>query len=74
MNLKKIVFLTFSFLLISGCDSESESKISVCSNVSSILELQYRDAIILLENGKKIKVNQARIKLGDKYCYYQKQY
>lgn len=39
------------------------------SKVVEILELKHRDAIILLENGMKIEVNQAHLKLGDNYCY-----
>jgi len=39
------------------------------SKVEAILELKRRDAIILLENGMKVEVNQARLKVGDGYCY-----
>lgn len=38
------------------------------SPVKEILELRYRDAIILLGNGQKIDVNQATLKPGDLVC------
>lgn len=36
--------------------------------VEKILELQYRDAKILLSNGEHRTVNQARLKPGDDFC------
>lgn len=44
------------------------------SKVVKILELKYRDAIILLENGMEVEVSQARLKLGDTYCYDYKEF
>lgn len=44
------------------------------SKVIKILELKYRDAIILLENGMEVEVSQARLKLGDTYCYDYKEF
>lgn len=38
------------------------------ATVEEILELRYRDAVILLSTGDQVKVNQARLKPGDTYC------
>lgn len=44
------------------------------SKVEKILELKKRDAVILLENGMKVEVNQAWLKVGDPYCYSSKKF
>jgi len=36
--------------------------------VTKILELRYRDAIILLSDGTQRTVNQATLKIGSQYC------
>jgi hypothetical protein len=36
--------------------------------VASIAELRYRDAVIVLEDGSNVTVNQAVLKPGDQYC------
>ena len=36
--------------------------------VAQILELRHRNAVILLENGNKMTVNQAALSPGDSFC------
>ena len=48
-----------------------DDRVLVCDEsqkVSKILELRYREAVILLENGNEIIVNQASLKPGDNFC------
>jgi high-affinity Fe2+/Pb2+ permease len=44
------------------------------SKVEKILALKHRDAIILLENGMKVEVNQEWLEVGDPYCYASKKF
>lgn len=56
------------FCCLSACDPEDTPKY-VCQTVQvkEILSLNYRDAMILLSNGKQVDVNQATLKPGDNY-------
>lgn len=38
------------------------------TTVKEILELDYRDGVILLSNGETRRVNQATLKPGDSFC------
>jgi pyruvate carboxylase len=61
-----IVMLAMIFFII-----RDEMNPKVCveqATVSKILELQYRSALIQLDNGKTIKVDQASLKIGDAFC------
>jgi len=51
-----------------GCKAFETPKCVETATVEKILELQYRDAVIQLSNGKIITVNQATLKPGDSVC------
>lgn len=55
-------------------DTQYEYRCVGESRVEAILELKKRDAVILLENGMTVEVNQAWLKVGDPYCYSSKKF
>jgi len=71
-----ILVIVFMAFLGYGCwlENNYEYRCVGESKVVKILELKYRDAIILLENGMEVEVSQARLKLGDTYCYDHKEF
>jgi len=77
---EKIAGYLMSALVIAGLvyvfwmDSNYDIRCVGESKVVEILELKYRDADILLENGMVVEVSQARIKVGDPYCYDYKEF
>lgn len=62
-------------VVIIGTALSDHSEPGVCtdeSKVKAILSIDYRDATILLEDGRKLRVNQASLKPGDTYCVSRK--
>lgn len=63
----KLLFVNLMLITISGCDVEPKKCIE-SSKVVDILELRYREAVIKLENGQTIVVDQATLKQGEMFC------
>lgn len=67
--------LLFGFIFyVFWVESNYEFRCVGESKVEKILELKYRDADILLENGMIVEVSQARLEVGDNYCYKWKEF
>lgn len=68
--MNRIVFVALIVLVWAAFHDEVRPlECKASSKVDRILELQYRSAVILLQNGRKEHVSQARLKVGDDYCY-----
>ena len=70
MNLTSVAWILLIFISFMGMISYFEDD-PICLEqvkVTKIIALDYRDATIQLEDGRKIKVNQTKLKVGDLYC------
>jgi len=61
------VFITL-VLILARCNPPGNIVCKRSETVTSILELKYRDAVVLLSNDEKLIVNQASLKPGDTVC------
>jgi hypothetical protein len=68
-----IILIGSIILICLGLAMNEAEHPDVCKHeetVTQILELRYRDAVVLLSDGSKRNVNQATMKPGDKFCTY----
>jgi len=66
-----VFWLLMSILVMIGLDHLTEFAKPTCletSSVAMIKELKYRDAVIVLEDGSEMIVNQATLKVGSEIC------
>lgn len=67
-----VALIFYGALRLVGCDA-TPPKCVETKTVTRILELQYRDAVIELDDGSHTTVNQAWLSPGDSICVKYKQ-